>query len=58
MLYLFIYFCVHVTEFNLQGYVIVENFFAKEELDACREAINVLVEELAQKLYRAGKIRS
>lgn len=43
----------------LQGYVIVEDYFDKEkELDPVRDAITVLVEELAQKLFDAGKIKS
>jgi hypothetical protein len=42
----------------LQGYVRLDNFFKKEELDACREEIKELVEDLAQRLYKAGKIKS
>lgn len=36
----------------------VENFFRPEELNACREAIKVLVDDLAKKLHDAGKITS
>ena len=35
----------------------VDNFFQAEELDACREEIKALVEDLAQRLYKAGKIK-
>ncbi len=41
----------------LQGYVILEQFFTRDELDPCKAAIEVLVEGLAQKLYTAGKIK-
>ena len=37
--------------------MLVEEFFSREELDPCREAVNELVEQLAQKLYTAGKIK-
>ena len=36
----------------------VDNFFKQEELEACREEIKSLVEDLAQRLYKAGKIKS
>lgn len=36
----------------------VENFFPPEELNACRDAIKVLVDDLAKKLHDAGKITS
>lgn len=43
----------------LQGFVIIEKFFDIEaDLEPCRRAIEELVEELAQKLYKAGKIKS
>ena len=41
----------------LQGYVIVDSFFKKEELDACRDAIDVLVDDLARVLYTSNKIK-
>ena len=40
-----------------QGYVIVDSFFKKEELDACRDAIDVLVDDLARMLYTGNKIK-
>lgn len=46
-----------IRKYFEDGYVIVEDFFKKEDLDACREAINELVEQLAQKLHKAGKIK-
>ena len=44
---------------SFQGYLIVENFFDTEkELDPVRKDIEVLVDNLANKLYDAGKIKS
>jgi hypothetical protein len=43
---------------HLQGFVIVDSFFKKEELDACRDAIEVLVDDLANMLYVGKKIKS
>ena len=37
--------------------MIVEDFFDRKLLDECREAVNELVEQLAQKLFKAGKIK-
>jgi len=36
----------------------IDNFFKEEELNPCKEAINLLVDKLADKLYNAGKIKS
>ena len=36
----------------------LENFFTKDELDSCRKQIEILVDELARKLFAAGKIWS
>ena len=36
----------------------MEKFFTKEEVDSCREAVNGLVDQLAQKLYKAEKIKA
>ncbi|XP_060071960.1 uncharacterized protein LOC132551830 [Ylistrum balloti] len=47
-----------IRQFFEDGYLIVDNFFTREELDTCRNAVNEQVEHLAQKLYRAGKIKS
>ena len=42
-----------------QGYVVVKDFFhVKEELEPVKEDINIMVDELANKLYKAGKISS
>jgi hypothetical protein len=43
--------------FIIQGYIIVKDFFKPEELNPVRDAIADLVEDLAQKLYKAGKIK-
>lgn len=37
--------------------MIVENFFTKEELEPCKMAIEKFVDQLAQKLHGAGKIK-
>ena len=47
---------VHKMFFIEQGFVIVEDFLPKEVLDAVRSDIEILVENLAQKLYKAGRI--
>lgn len=43
--------------FRRQGFLVVKDFFRRDELDPAREAINQLVDELAQKLFKAGKIK-
>ncbi|XP_060071937.1 uncharacterized protein LOC132551810 [Ylistrum balloti] len=45
-----------VRRFFLEGYVLVKDVFRKETLETCKTAINEMVDELAQKLYKAGKI--
>ncbi|GFN79696.1 phytanoyl-coa dioxygenase 1-like [Plakobranchus ocellatus] len=39
-----------------EGYIVVKDYFTREELDPCREDIALMVDQLAQKLYSAGKI--
>lgn len=47
-----------VKQFFEEGYILIEDFFdVKKELDPVREAINTLVDDLAKKLYDAGKIK-
>ncbi|KAK7488659.1 hypothetical protein BaRGS_00020112 [Batillaria attramentaria] len=46
-----------IRQFFEEGYVIVDEFFTQEELDACRVAIARQVDDLANLLYRAGKIK-
>jgi len=41
-----------------QGFVLVKDFFEPHRLDVVREAVNELVDILAEKLYAAGKIKS
>ncbi|KAK3715067.1 hypothetical protein QZH41_012139, partial [Actinostola sp. cb2023] len=62
---LFVFFYIyikHATErliINLhlfQGYVVVQSFFTKEELQPVIESINEIVDDVAEKLYKAGKI--
>lgn len=47
-----------IRQFFEEGYVIVDKFFEKEELDPCRDAINRQVDELASMLHRGGKIQN
>lgn len=48
-----------VKQFFEEGYILIEDFFdVKKELDPVREAINTLVDDLAKKLYDAGKLKS
>lgn len=37
--------------------MLVNDFFTSEELDPCRQSVVEQVERLAQKLYKAGKIK-
>ena len=36
----------------------VRDFFTRDELEPCKRDIEVMVEALAQKLYKAGKVKS
>lgn len=45
-----------VRKFFEDGYVLVKDVFSKEKLEACKNAINQMADDLAQKLYKAGKI--
>ena len=48
-----------IRQYFEEGFVIIEKFFDIEaDLEPCRRAIEELVEELAQKLYKAGKIKN
>jgi hypothetical protein len=47
-----------LKQFFKDGYLVIESFFTPEELDPAKEAVKQLVEDLADKLYKAGKIKS
>ncbi|XP_074649271.1 uncharacterized protein LOC141904564 [Tubulanus polymorphus] len=47
-----------IKQFFEEGYMVIEDFFTKEELDPCVEAINALVDDLAEDLYKNGKIKN
>ncbi|XP_062576223.1 uncharacterized protein LOC134238116, partial [Saccostrea cucullata] len=47
-----------IKQYFEDGYVIVKDFFTKEELEPCRKAIERFVDQLAQKLYESGRIKS
>ncbi|KAK3093622.1 hypothetical protein FSP39_018239 [Pinctada imbricata] len=46
-----------IKQYFEEGYMMIEKFFDPEELNPCRDSIAELVEELAQKLYKGGKIK-
>jgi hypothetical protein len=43
---------------TFQGFLLLDSFFKPEELDPGKVAVNDLVDELANRLYEAGKIKS
>ena len=43
---------------SFQGYVEVEDFFTSDELESVKGVLNTLVDNLANKLYKAGKLCS
>lgn len=45
-----------LEQFFDKGWIVVDNFFQPEELNPAKDSIKDLVEQLAQKLYKAGKI--
>ncbi|WAR19639.1 PHNY-like protein [Mya arenaria] len=45
-----------VKRYFEKGYVVLEEFFSESELQPSRDCINGIVDDLAQKLYKAGKI--
>ncbi|XP_046370068.2 uncharacterized protein LOC124144624 [Haliotis rufescens] len=47
-----------IVKYFKEGYIVVRDFFTPEELQPCRDAVEKMVDALAQKLYQAGKIRS
>jgi hypothetical protein len=47
-----------LRQFQQDGFVIVPDFFSREQLQPVIDWINKLVDELAEKLYAAGKIQS
>lgn len=46
-----------VKQFFDEGFLIVEDFFSQEQLQSCRNDIEAMVDDLAKKLYAAGKIQ-
>lgn len=45
-----------IKKYFEDGYLVVEEFFTEEELQPVRDAIDEIVDNLANKLYKAGKI--
>ena len=37
--------------------MVVDDFFTKDELEPCRQEIATIVDNLANRLYNAGKIK-
>ena len=46
-----------IDQYFEKGYVVVPEFFSKEELQPAIESIKEMVDALAEKLYKAGKIQ-
>lgn len=46
-----------IKEFFTKGYLVVKDFFTAAELDPVKDAINQYVDQLAEKLYKAGKVK-
>ena len=46
-----------IDQYFEKGYVVVPEFFSKEELQPAIDSIEELVDALAEKLYKAGKIQ-
>ncbi|KAI8502573.1 hypothetical protein Bbelb_192750 [Branchiostoma belcheri] len=46
-----------VKQYFSEGFVIVNDFFTPEELQPCRDGTAELVDALAERLYKAGKIK-
>ncbi|XP_062597342.1 uncharacterized protein LOC134258774 [Saccostrea cucullata] len=47
-----------IKRFFEEGYVVVKDFFSPSELEPCRKALEKLVDDVAHRLYNAGKISS
>lgn len=47
-----------IKQYFEEGYLIIKDFFTKEELQACRDDLEDEVDRLANKLYKAGKIKN
>lgn len=47
-----------IRKFFEEGYLLIPEFFTKAELEECRVTTAELVDELAKKLFEAGKIKS
>ncbi|RUS87419.1 hypothetical protein EGW08_004794 [Elysia chlorotica] len=45
-----------IQKFFDEGYIVVRDYFSREQLDPCTEDISLMVDQLANKLYTAGKI--
>ncbi|XP_053403695.1 uncharacterized protein LOC123537801 [Mercenaria mercenaria] len=47
-----------IRQYFENGYLVIEDFFTEEELQPARDCINQIVDDLAQKLFKAGKIKN
>ncbi|WAR20076.1 hypothetical protein MAR_001914 [Mya arenaria] len=47
-----------IKEYFEKGYLVLPNFFTKEEMEPCRKTTEELVDNLAKKLFEAGKIKN
>ncbi|XP_064637126.1 uncharacterized protein LOC135493597 [Lineus longissimus] len=46
-----------LDQYYENGFLVVTDFFRPEELEPCKEAISEMVDELAEMLHKAGKIK-
>jgi len=46
-----------IRQFFDKGFLVVENFFQDAEIDACLRAIEGIVDRVAQRIHRAGKLK-
>lgn len=42
----------------LQGFTVADRFFTKEEIEPCIQSYARLIDDLAQRLYKTGRIKS
>lgn len=47
-----------IKQFFDEGFIILDKFFEPEELNPVIDSINGMVEDLAQKLYKGGKVKN
>jgi len=46
-----------LESFFRDGYLFIEEFYAKDDLEMCKEDVTGMIDKLAKRLYKAGKIK-